>query len=324
MPEKAMVQAINQALSEEMESNEGVIVLGEDIGKNGGVFRATQGLYDRFGPKRVIDTPLSESAIVGVSIGLALYGYHPVAEIQFADFIYPAFDQIASELSKIRYRSAGEYSCPVVVRAPYGAGVRGGPYHSQSIETFFTHMPGLKVVVPSFPTDAKGLLKSAIRDPDPVIFLEPKSIYRSVRSEVPDDDYTIPIGKANLVLEGSDVSIFTYGAMVRPALEAATICKKKGINSEIVDLRTLIPLDIDTVLASVKKTGRIVIVHEAPKTMGYGAELSALIAEEALQYLEAPIVRVGGFDTPVSYSLDHLYVPTTARLVNAIKRVAEF
>ena len=324
MPEKAMVQAINQALSEEMESNEGVIVLGEDIGKNGGVFRATQGLYDRFGPKRVIDTPLSESAIVGVSIGLALYGYHPVAEIQFADFIYPAFDQIASELSKIRYRSAGEYSCPVVVRAPYGAGVRGGPYHSQSIETFFTHMPGLKVVVPSFPTDAKGLLKSAIRDPDPVIFLEPKSIYRSVRSEVPDDDYTIPIGKANVVLEGSDVSIFTYGAMVRPALEAATICKKKGINSEIVDLRTLIPLDIDTVLASVKKTGRIVIVHEAPKTMGYGAELSALIAEEALQYLEAPIVRVGGFDTPVSYSLDHLYVPTTARLVNAIKRVAEF
>ena len=324
MPEKAMIQAINQALAEEMETNESVVVLGEDVGKSGGVFRATQGLYERFGPKRVIDTPLSESAIIGVSIGLALYGYHPVAEIQFADFIYPAFDQIASELSKIRYRSAGEYSSPVVVRVPYGAGVRGGPYHSQSIETFFTHMPGLKVVIPSTAKDAKGLLKSAIRDADPVLFLEPKSIYRSIRSEVPDEDYTIPIGKAHIILEGSDVSIFAYGAMIQTVAKAATICKEEGINSEIVDLRTLVPLDIDTVLASVKKTGRAVIVYEAPKTMGYGAELSALIAEEALQYLEAPIVRVGGFDTPVPYSLDYLYVPNTTRVANAIKLVARY
>jgi pyruvate dehydrogenase E1 component beta subunit len=323
MPDKSMIQAINQAMAEEMGTDERVVVLGEDIGKSGGVFRATQGLYERFGPKRVIETPLSESAIVGVSIGLGLYGYHPIAEIQFADFIYPAFDQIASELSKIRYRSAGEYSCPVVIRAPYGAGVRGGPYHSQSIETFFTHIPGLKVVIPSSSTDAKGLLISAIRDPDPVIFLEPKRIYRSVRSEI-REDYTIPIGKANTVLEGSDVSIFAYGAMIQIALEAAEICKNEGINSEIVDLRTLVPLDIVTILGSVKKTRRAVIVYEAPKTMGFGAELSALIAEEALEYLEAPILRVGGFDTPVPYSLDHLYVPSAIRVANAIRRVAKF
>ena len=321
MPQKTLVQGVNDAIVEEMESNNRVIVLGEDVGRNGGVFRATQGLFERFGPRRVIDTPLSESGIIGVSIGLALYGYKPIAEIQFADFIYPGFDQIASELSKIRYRSAGQYSAPVVIRAPYGAGVRSGPYHSQSIESFFAHIPGLKLVIPSCPYDAKGLLKSSIRDPDPVIFLEPKSIYRSFRSEVPDTDFTIPLGMANVLLSGKDVSIFAYGAMIRKAMEAAEVCQEVGIDSEVVDLRTLIPLDVKAVLNSVQKTGRAIIVYEAPKTMGFGAELAALIAEQALDYLKAPIVRVGGFDTPVHFALDSLYVPSVERIANAIKKV---
>lgn len=322
MVTQTLVQAINTALVEEMRRDENVVVLGEDVGKNGGVFRATEGLYDEFGETRVIDTPLAESGIIGVSIGLALYGFKPVAEIQFLDFIYQGFDQIVSELSKIRYRSGGEYKAPVVLRVPCGGGIKGGPYHSQSSESFFTHIPGLKVVMPSTPADAKGLLKSAVRDDDPVIFLEPKRLYRSVREDVPEDDYTLPIGKARVALEGTDVSVFTYGALVPTTLEAAHESVKEGISAEVIDLRTLIPLDIDTILGSVKKTGRVVIAYEAPKIMGYGAELAAFIAEEALDYLKAPIIRVGGFNIPFPYVHEHLYMPTPTRILSAIRKAA--
>jgi pyruvate dehydrogenase E1 component subunit beta len=320
--QKTIVQAINSALRDEMKKNGEVVILGEDVGKNGGVFRATEGLYSEFGPTRVMDTPLNESGVIGVSIGLALYGMRPVAEIEFLDFIYPAFDQIVSELAKIRYRSGGEYSAPVVVRAPYGGGIKGGPYHSQSAESFFTHIPGLKVVVPSNPYDAKGLLVSAMRDEDPVIFLEPKRLYRSFRGEVPDAEYTVPIGKAQVARTGSDVSVFTYGSMVPTVLEAASKASEEGVDVEVVDLRTLIPLDVDAVLSSAKKTGRAVVVYEAPKIMGYGAEISALLAEEALDYLKAPVVRVGGFGIPFPYVHENLYMPTVPRVLKAIQKVA--
>jgi len=321
--QKTIVQAINSALRDEMKKNGEVVILGEDVGKNGGVFRATEGLYSEFGPTRVMDTPLNESGVIGVSIGLALYGMRPVAEIEFLDFIYPAFDQIVSELAKIRYRSGGEYTAPVVVRAPYGGGIKGGPYHSQSAESFFTHIPGLKVVVPSNPYDAKGLLVSAMRDEDPVIFLEPKRLYRSFRGEVPDAEYTVPIGKAHVARTGSDVSVFTYGSMVPTVLEAASKASEEGVDVEVVDLRTLIPLDVDAVLSSAKKTGRAVVVYEAPKIMGYGAEISALLAEEALDYLKAPVVRVGGFGIPFPYVHENLYMPTVPRVLKAIQKVAQ-
>jgi len=312
------------ALREEMEKNDDVVLLGEDIGRNGGVFRATEGLYDQFGPTRVIDTPLNESGVIGVSIGLALYGMRPVAEIEFLDFIYPAFDQIVSELAKIRYRTGGEYSAPVVVRAPYGGGIKGGPYHSQSSEAFFAHVPGLKVVVPSDPADAKGLLKSAVREKDPVIFLEPKKLYRSVRGEVPEEDYTVPIGKAKIVREGSDISLLTYGSLVPTAIEAASKSSEEGISVEVVDLRTMSPLDLESILASVKKTGRVVIAYEAPKIMGFGAEISAFLAEEALDYLKAPIARIGGFNIPFPYVHEDLYAPTTQRILGAIRKTARY
>ncbi len=324
MPLQTLVQSINSALREEMRHDSDVLVLGEDVGKNGGVFRTTDGLYDEFGATRVIDTPLSESGLIGVSIGLALYGFKPVAEIQFADFIYPGFDQIASELAKIRYRSGGEYKAPLVIRTPCGGGVKGGPYHSQSIETFFTHIPGLKVVTPSTPEDAKGLLKSAIRDDDPVIFLEPKRLYRSVRGEVPSGEYVVPLGKARVAQEGGDVTVFAYGSVVPMVLEASAKAREERIGVEVVDLRTLVPLDVEAVLASARKTGRVVVVYEAPKTMGYGAEVSAFLAEEALDYLKAPIIRVGGFDTPFPYAHENLYIPTPLRILNAIKKVAAY
>jgi pyruvate dehydrogenase E1 component beta subunit len=316
-----LIQAVNSALREEMRRNDEVVVLGEDVGRNGGVFRATEGLYSEFGPERVMDTPLNESGLVGVSIGLALYGMRPVTEIEFLDFIYPAFDQIVSELSKLRYRSGGEYSAPVVIRAPYGGGIKGGPYHSQSSETFFTHIAGLKVVTPSSPLDAKGLLTAAMRDPDPVIFLEPKRLYRSARGEVPDGEYVVPIGKAAVVRPGQDLSLITYGSLVPTALEAATKAAQEGISIEVLDLRTLVPLDKETVLESVKKTGRAVILYEAPKIMGYGAEISALIAEEALDYLRGPVVRVGGYDTPFPYVHENIYPPSVPRVMKAVRSV---
>ena len=324
MPVCNIIQAVNDALRIEMRRDPRVVVLGEDVGKFGGVLRATNGLFDEFGPDRVFDTPLAEAGIIGAAIGMALYGLRPVPEIQFADFIYPAFDQIVNELAKFRYRSGGQYTAPVVIRTPYGGGIRGGHYHSQSPEAYFVHTPGLKVVVPSNPYDAKGLLLSAMRGEDPVIFMEPKRVYRAARGEVPEGDYTVPLGSAKVVRQGAQVTVLCYGAMVHTVLEAADRVAGEGFDPEIVDLRTLLPLDTEAVLASVKKTGRAVIVHEAPKTCGYGAELSALIAEKALLHLEAPIARVTGFDTPFPYSLENEYLPSPERVAKAIRDTATF
>ena len=324
MPVMNIIQAVNDALRLEMKRDQRVVVLGEDVGKFGGVSRATSGLFDEFGPDRVIDTPLAEAGIIGTAIGMALYGLRPVPEIQFADFIYPAYDQIVNELAKFRYRSGGQYPCPMVIRTPYGGGIRGGHYHSQSPEAYFAHTPGLQVVIPSNPYDAKGLLLSAMRGEDPVIFMEPKRVYRAAKGEVPEGDYTVPIGKAAIVREGKQVTVLAYGSMIHTCLEAAKASEGEGYDPEIIDLRTLLPLDTDTILESVKKTGRVVIVYEAPKTCGYGAELSALIAEKALMYLEAPIVRVAGFDTPFPYTLENEYLPSPERVTLAIRQTATF
>jgi len=324
MPVYNIIQAVNDALRLEMKRDNRVVVLGEDVGKFGGVFRATSGLFDEFGPDRVIDTPLAEAGIIGAAIGMALYGLRPVPEIQFADFIYPAYDQIVNELAKFRYRSGGQYPCPMVIRTPYGGGIRGGHYHSQSPEAYFAHTPGLQVVIPSNPYDAKGLLLSAMRGEDPVIFMEPKRVYRAAKGEVPEGDYTVPIGKAAIVREGKQVTVLAYGSMIHTCLEAAKASESEGFDPEIIDLRTLLPLDTETILESVKKTGRVVIVYEAPKTCGYGAELSALIAEKALMYLEAPIVRVAGFDTPFPYTLENEYLPSPERVSVAIRQTATF
>jgi len=319
-----LVQAVRDALLSEMTRDERVVLMGEDVGFNGGVFRATEGLQKEFGEVRVMDTPLAESGIIGMAMGMALNGMRPVPEIQFMDFIYPAFDQIVSEVAKIRYRSGGGFTCPMVIRTPYGGGIRGGHYHSQSSEAYFTHTPGLKVVVPSNPYDTKGLLISAIRDEDPVMFLEPKRLYRSVKGEVPEEAYTVEIGKANVARPGRDVTILAWGAMVPVALKAAELCGPRGADCEVVDLRTLVPLDEETILESVRKTGRVVIVHEAPKTCGFGAELAALIAEEAILSLEAPILRVAGFDTPFPYTLEHVYMPDAERVALAVGKVKNF
>lgn len=325
MPQMTLLQAINDGLKTEMRRDESVLVFGEDVGVNEGVFRATEGLWKEFGEERVFSTPLTETGIIGAAIGMAVYGLKPVPEIQFADFIYPAFDQIVSELAKFRYRSGGEYTCPVVVRTPYGGGIRGGLYHSQSPEAYFTHTPGLKVVIPSTPYDAKGLLASAIRGEDPVIFMEPKKIYRAVKGDVPEGEYTVPIGPARVAREGTDLSIFCYGAMVEPCLVAAEkAMEKEGWSCEIIDLRTLYPVDEEAILNSVKKTGRALIVYEAPKTCGYGSEVAAIIAEKAIEYVEAPIKRVGGFDTPFPYTLEKIYVPDAIRVFLGIKDVMEF
>jgi pyruvate dehydrogenase E1 component beta subunit len=319
MSDITLVQAVNQGLREALRQDSDVLLLGEDIGVNGGVFRATDGLSKEFGAERVIDTPLSETGIVGAAIGMALYGLKPVAEIQFLDFIYPAFDQIVSELSKFRYRSGGQYPCHVVIRAPYGGGIKGGLYHSQSTEAYFCHTSGLKVVIPSTPADAKGLLLSAIHDEDPVMFFEPKRIYRSVSGEVPEGDHRVPIGEARTVREGSDVSVFAYGAMVPSAVEAAEALAKDGISAEIIDVRTLVPLDEDAVVASVEKTGRAVIVHEAARFCGFGAELAAIFAERAFYSLRAPVQRVTGYDTPFPYALENLYLPNAEKIAAAAR-----
>jgi len=320
-----LVQAVRDGLHSEMQRDDDVLVMGEDVGKNGGVFRATEGLYEEFGDDRVIDTPLSEAGIAGSAIGMAAYGLRPVAEMQFMGFIYPAFDQIVSHAARLRTRSRGRYTCPLVVRAPYGGGIRAPEHHSESSEAFFVHQPGLKVVVPSTPHDTKGLLASAIRDPDPVIFLEPKLIYRAFREDVPTDDYTIPLGEAAVRREGSDVSAFTWGAMTRPTMEAAEDLAEEGIDVEVVDLRTLSPLDEETIVESFKKTGRAAVVHEAPKTGGLGGEIAATLQEEALLYQEAPIERVTGFDTPFPlYALEDYYLPEPARVKEGIRDAVEF
>ena len=324
MPQMNMVQAINDGLRLEMRRDSRVVLLGEDVGKVGGVFRVTQGLFDEFGDSRVVDTPLSEGGIVGCAIGMALYGLVPVPEIQFSDFIFPAYDQIVSELAKYRYRSGGEYSCKVVIRTPVGGGIRGGHYHSQSPESLFIHVAGLKVVCPSNAYDAKGLLLASIRDPDPVLFFEPKRIYRAAKGDVPDGDYTVEIGKAAVVREGKDVTVIAWGAMLYEAIAAADEAAANGVDCEVLDLRTLWPVDIDAIVESVKKTGRVVVVHEAPKTCGFGAELVALINEKAFLHLEAPPMRVTGFDTPFPYTLEMEYLPLAHRILPAVMQTAQF
>ncbi|MFB6223953.1 MAG: alpha-ketoacid dehydrogenase subunit beta [Haloarcula sp.] len=322
----SLVEAICDGLYTEMASDEDVVVLGEDVGENGGVFRATDGLYAEFGGDRVIDTPLAESGIVGSAIGLALTGMRPVAEMQFMGFMYPAFDQIVSHAARLRSRSHGQYSVPMVVRAPYGGGIHAPEHHSESKEAFFTHEPGLKVVSPSTPYDAKGLLIASLRDPDPVIFLEPKLIYRAFKQEVPTGSYEVSLGDAAVRREGSDVSVFTWGAMTRPTLIAAdNLAEEKGVDVEVVDLRTLSPLDTATIVESFKKTGRAAVVHEAPKTSGLGAEVATTIQEEALPYQEAPINRITGFDAPMPlHSLEDYYLPQAVRIQDGLLETAEF
>jgi 2-oxoisovalerate dehydrogenase E1 component beta subunit len=324
MPTMNIIQAVNDALKLEMRRDPRVVVLGEDVGKFGGVFRATSGLFEEFGAERVMDTPLAEAGIVGAAIGMALYGLRPVPEIQFADFIYPAFDQIVNELAKFRYRSGGQYPAPVVIRTPCGGGIRGGHYHSQSPEAYFAHTPGLKVVMPSNPVDAKGLLLACIRQNDPVIFMEPKRVYRASKGDVPEGDYVIPIGEAKVVRPGEQLTLIAWSAMVHTALEAAEKAHAQGIDVEVIDLRTIVPFDIDTLVASVKKTGRCVIAQEAPRTCGFGSELVATICERAMEYLEAPIERVAGFDTPFPYTLEHEYMPNADRIVGAIRKTLEW
>jgi 2-oxoisovalerate dehydrogenase E1 component beta subunit len=317
-----LLEAINDAMHVEMGNDERVVVFGEDVGRKGGVFGTTAGLQEKFGEQRCFDTPLSECGIVGTAIGMAMYGLRPIAEIQFLDFIYPAFDQIVSEAAKIRYRSGGEYTCPLVIRAPSGGGIRGGHYHSQSSEAYFCHTPGLKVVMPSTPADAKGLLIASIRDEDPVIFLEPKKIYRDlkVKSEVPLGEHVVPLGKGRIVREGTDCTVVAWGAMVPVAEKAAAEAEQQGRSIEIVDPRTLVPLDEQIILSSVKKTGRCVIVCEAPRTGSFAGEIAAIVAEHAIEYLEGPIARVTGFDTPFPYTLENLYLPDARRVLQGIEK----
>jgi pyruvate dehydrogenase E1 component beta subunit len=324
MPQMTMIQAINDALHVAMEKDDRVVTLGEDIGKKGGVFGATAGLWEKYGDDRVMDTPLSECGIVGTAIGMALYGLRAVPEIQFLDFIYPGFDQIVSEAAKMRYRSGGEYTCPMVIRSPSGGGIRGGHYHSQSSEAYFAHTPGLRVVMPSTPRDAKGLLLASIFDDDPVIFLEPKALYRHGKEEVEEGFFTVPLDQARIVREGADVTVVTWGAMTPICEEAAKEAEGKGIRTEIVDLRSICPWDVEAVLTSVRKTGRLVTVQEAPRTGGFGSEVAATVAEKAIDCLEAPVARVAGFDTPFPYTLEHVYKPDKKRVLTAIEYTARW
>jgi len=319
-----IVQGVNETLRGEMRRNADVVLLGEDIGRNGGVFRATAGLLDEFGSERVIDTPIAEDGIIGMAIGMSLYGLEPVVEIQFLDFIYPGFNQIVSELAKIRYRSGGHYPAHVVIRAPSGGGIKGGLYHSQSTEAYFTHTPGLLVATPSTPYDTMGLLRTAIRGSDPVIFLEPKRVYRTVKEELPEDDYAIPFGEAKVMQEGGDVTLVSWGAMVHTCKSAAELAAKENISVELIDMRTLMPFDMETVLASVRKTGRVVIAHEATKISGFGGEIAAQISERAIDSLEAPIIRSAGFDTPFPYALEGTYLPSPERVLRSIRKSAGY
>ena len=328
MTEKNVVATIHDTLWDEMQGDERVVILGEDVGARGGVFRVTQGFMEEFGEQRVIDTPLAESLIVGVAIGMALHGLLPIAEIQFADFIHPAFDQIVSEAARIRYRSNDDFGCPLVIRAPWGGGVHGALYHSQSIEAFYGHVPGLKVVVPSTPYDAKGMLRAAVRDPDPVLYLEHKKTYRLIKGEVPDEDYTVPIGVADVKREGTDLTCVAYGLMLHVCLEAAAkLQEEQGISVEVVDVRTIAPLDKQTILESVGKTGKAMVVYEDNRTYGVGAEIIATIAEEAMFDLDGPLVRIGGPDIPAmpfAAPLEHFFLPDAQKVGKAMRELAEF
>ena len=320
-----VVQAVRDGLYSEMREDDDVLVLGQDVGKNGGVFRATEGLFDEFGGDRVVDTPLAESGIVGAAVGMAAMGLRPVPEIQFSGFMYPGFDQIVSHMARFRARSRGRFTLPMTLRAPYGGGIRAPEHHTESKEAFYAHEAGLKVAIPSTPYDAKGLLAASIRDPDPVIFLEPKLIYRAFREEVPEEPYTVPLGEAATRREGDDVAVFTYGAMTRPTLEAAESLAEEGIECEVVDLRTVSPLDREAIVDAFERTGRAVVVHEAPKTGGLAGEITAIIQEEALLYQEAPVKRVTGFDVPYPlYALEDYYLPTAARIEEGILEAVEF
>jgi 2-oxoisovalerate dehydrogenase E1 component beta subunit len=326
--EKNLVATIHDTLWDEMKADDRVLVMGEDVGARGGVFRATAGFMEEFGEQRVIDTPLAESSIVGLAIGMAVHGLLPVAEIQFADFIHPAFDQLVSEAARLRYRSNGDFGVPMVVRAPYGGGVHGALYHSQSIEAFYGHVPGLKVVTPVTPYDAKGMLRAAIRDPDPVMFLEHKKCYRLIKGEVPDEPYEVPIGPADVKRQGDDLTCVSYGLMLHQCLEAAAkLEEEQGVKVEVVDVRTIAPLDKGTILDSVRKTGKAMVVYEDNRTYGVGAEIIATIAEEAMFDLDGPLVRIGGPDIPAmpfSTPLEHFYMPSVEGIHQAMKELAEF
>ena len=318
------LEAIRQGMEEEMVRDSRVFILGEDVGNYGGAFRLTQGFLEKFGPQRIIDTPVSETGLIGAAIGASLFGMRPIAELQFIDFIACGFNQIVNYAAKSRYRWGG--GVPIVIRGPAGAGVHGGPFHSQSPESYFLNVPGLKIVVPATPTDAKGLMIAAIRDPDPVIFLEHKFLYRRLKEDVPEGDYTTPIGEARVAREGEDVSIITYGAMVHASLEAADLVAGEGLSVEILDLRTLLPMDRKRILETVKKTGRALIVHEPTKTGGPGGEIAAIIGEHAFEHLDAPIVRVAPPDIPVPYSppLEEFFLPNAAKIADAIRALAEY
>jgi 2-oxoisovalerate dehydrogenase E1 component beta subunit len=322
-----VLEAVRDAMREEMTRDERVFVLGEDVGIRGGVFLATDGFLEEFGEARVIDTPLAETSIAGVAVGAAINGMRPIAEIEFADFIWPTVNQLVGEAARIRYGSNGKLSVPLVVRAPYGGGVRGALYHSQSVEAFFAHAPGLKVVTPATPYDAKGLLKSAIRDDDPVIFLEHKRTYRLVKGEVPDEEYTLPLGKADVKMEGEDLSVITYGLMVHHCLEAARTLAKEGVSVEVVDLRTLRPLDVEAILRTAKKTGKALIVHEDNRTGGIGGEVSAIISEEAFEYLDGPVMRLAGPDVPAmpfSPPMEAMFMLDSMKIADAMRKLAKY
>jgi 2-oxoisovalerate dehydrogenase E1 component beta subunit len=327
MAVKTYLEAIRDGLADELRRDDAIVIFGEDVGKKGGVFLVTDGLQAEFGEERVFDTPLSESLIAGAAIGAAVNGLRPVAEIQFADFIFPAFNQIVSEAARMRYRSNGAFTVPMTIRAPYGGGVHGALYHSQSVEAFFAHVPGLKVVIPSNPYDAKGLLKSAIRDDDPVLYFEHKKLYRSVRGEVPDGDYTVPLSSAKVVREGSQVSVIGYGMMVQYALEAADLLEGEGISVEVVDVRTLRPLDRDTLIDSVKKTGKVVVVYEDNEFGGYGAEIAAILAEDAFDYLDGPITRIAGPDVPAvpyNHVLEDWFMVNPEKIAEGVRKLAAY
>ena len=327
MAEITLIEAIRQAMDEELARDERVFITGEDVGQRGGVFRATLGLFDKYGPERIIDSPLAELSIVGIGVGAALYGMRPICEIQFADFIHPAINQIVNEAAKMYYRSGGEWRVPMVVRAPYGGGISGGLYHSQSVEAFFAHVPGLKVVIPSNPHDAKGLLKSAVRDPNPVMFFEPKKGYRLIKGEVPDGEYTVPIGPANVSRQGRDLSVFAYGMMHHYCLQAANKLATDGIEVEVVDLRTLYPVDRATIVASARKTGKALVVYEDNLTLGYGAEVAAIIADEAFTSLDAPVKRLAAPDVPAvpfSHPMQDWFMPNPEKIMAAMRELAEY
>lgn len=325
MAEITLVEAINLALAHEMQADKDVLVLGEDVGKDGGVFRATIGLLDKFGPERVVDTPLAESMIGGLAVGMAVRGLKPVAEFQFMGFIYPAMDQIVNHAARIRNRTRGRFHCPVVFRTPFGAGIHAPEHHSESTEAYFAHTPGVRVVVPSSPARAYGLLLASIRDPDPVIFLEPSRLYRFAKQNVNDDGKALPLDVCFTLREGEDVTLITWGAMVKETLTAADTLNQQGISTEIIDVATIKPLDMETILSSVEKTGRCVVIHEAPLTCGVGAEIMAQVAEHALFSLKAPPIRVAGFDTIVPYAkLEKYYIPSEKRITDAVHRLMEF